>query len=191
VLLALAHAIAGEGIRRILELEDDLSVVGNAADVRDAFRAVEELQPDLLVFDTELLAGDAASFQNARLALRNVLVLWLNVDGAPLEPGSVGVAAALPRSASSADLLAAVRATAASHAHAAAQVPSTRRETPTARELQVLRLVQQGLKNRAIAQRLQTTERTVQFHLTNVYAKLSAGSRTEAVHLARQYGWFD
>ena len=65
------------------------------------------------------------------------------------------------------------------------------RGAASARELQVLRLVEQGLKNRAIAQRLRTTERTVQFHLTNVFAKLSAGSRTEAVHLARKYGWLD
>ena len=64
-------------------------------------------------------------------------------------------------------------------------------EAPTAREIQVLRLVEEGLKNKAIAQRLSTSERTVQFHKTNIFAKLSARSRTEAVHLARQQGWLD
>jgi DNA-binding NarL/FixJ family response regulator len=48
----------------------------------------------------------------------------------------------------------------------------------TERELTVLRLVERGLKNRAIAQRLQTSRRTVEFHLSNVFAKPGAGSRT-------------
>jgi DNA-binding NarL/FixJ family response regulator len=87
-------------------------------------------------------------------------------------------------------LIAAIRAVAEGREHGV-ESPPVLHEAPTAREIQVLRLVQEGLKNRAIAERLQTSERTVQFHLTNVFAKLNAASHTEAVHLARKYGWLD
>jgi len=61
----------------------------------------------------------------------------------------------------------------------------------TARELEVLTLIERGLTTRAIAEQLQTTTRTVHFHVGNLYAKLGAASRTEMVHLARRRGWLE
>jgi DNA-binding NarL/FixJ family response regulator len=55
--------------------------------------------------------------------------------------------------------------------------------------LDVLLLVADGLGNKDIAQKLSIAERTVEFHLNNVFGKLHAASRTEAVHLARQNRW--
>lgn len=60
---------------------------------------------------------------------------------------------------------------------------------PTPRELEGLTLIEQGMTTRAIAHQLQTTPRTVHFHVGNLFTKLGARSRTEMVHLARRRGW--
>jgi DNA-binding NarL/FixJ family response regulator len=62
---------------------------------------------------------------------------------------------------------------------------------PTPRELQVLRLAAEGRSNAEIAQELRMSQRTVQFHLANLFAKLDAESRTEMVFLARKRGWIE
>lgn len=61
----------------------------------------------------------------------------------------------------------------------------------TPKELEVLRLVAEGQRNQDIARRLGICERTVQFHLGNLFAKLQARSRTELVHRAHQVGWLE
>jgi DNA-binding NarL/FixJ family response regulator len=64
-----------------------------------------------------------------------------------------------------------------------------RPDAPTLREVEVLRLVDEGHRNRYIAARLRIRETTVQFHLRNLFRKLGAASRGEMIHLARQRGW--
>jgi DNA-binding NarL/FixJ family response regulator len=190
VVLAIGHAITRDGIRHLLELESDLRVIGDAANAREAFRLAEDLKPDLVILDGDLLSGGANMLRSARAQLGASNILLLNVDNPDRGLLTSGIVGALPRSASSADLLVAIRAGNDASGDGA-RMATVFQEAPTAREIQVLRLVEEGLKNKAIAQRLSTSERTVQFHLTNIFAKLSARSRTEAVHLARQQGWLD
>jgi len=166
-----------------------MRVVATAADAGEAIRVTEELQPDLLVLDADLPGADAATLRASRARL-GINIVLLNVDTPHGALRTAGLAALLPRSASTFELIAALRGVAEGREQGV-ESPPVLHEAPTAREIQVLRLVQEGLKNRAIAERLQTSERTVQFHLTNVFAKLNAASRTEAVHLARKYGWLD
>jgi len=64
-------------------------------------------------------------------------------------------------------------------------------ETPTPRELEVLRLVEQGLTTGEMARRLQRSNRAIQFHVSNLLSKLGARSRTELIHVARKRGWLD
>jgi DNA-binding NarL/FixJ family response regulator len=190
VVLAIGHAITREGIRHLLDLESDVRVVGDAANAREAFRLAEDLKPDLIILDGDLLSGGANMLRTARAQLGASNILLLNVDTPDRALLTSGIVGALPRSASAADLLGAIRA-ANDSCGDGARTATVFQEAPTAREIQVLRLVEEGLKNKAIAQRLSTSERTVQFHLTNIFAKLSARSRTEAVHLARQQGWLN
>ena len=190
VVLAIGHAITREGIRHLLDLESDVRVVGDAANARDAFRLAEDLKPDLIILEGDLLSGGANMLRTARAQLGASNILLLNVDTPDRALLTSGIVGALPRSASAADLLGAIRA-ANDSCGDGARTATVFQEAPTAREIQVLRLVEEGLKNKAIAQRLSTSERTVQFHLTNIFAKLSARSRTEAVHLARQQGWLN
>jgi DNA-binding NarL/FixJ family response regulator len=190
VFLALAPAITRDAIRHLLDLESDVRVVGDTGEIRDAFNQVADLRPDLLILDSDLLKGSVTQLRAARARLSSSAVLLLNVDSPDRALLSSGIAAALPRTASAADLLVAIRSSTLPD-DCSGKGLAIIQEAPTAREIQVLRLVEEGLQNRAIAERLSTRERTVQFHLTNVFAKLSARSRTEAVHLARQQGWLD
>ncbi len=64
-------------------------------------------------------------------------------------------------------------------------------ETPTPRELEVLRMIEQGLTNREMAGRFQRSTRAIQFHVSNLLSKLGAHSRTELIHVARKRGWLD
>jgi DNA-binding CsgD family transcriptional regulator len=63
-----------------------------------------------------------------------------------------------------------------------------RKDALTARELEVLRLADEGLRSKEIAARLVVSERTVNFHLNNAYRKLDASGRTEALRIARAHG---
>jgi NarL family two-component system response regulator LiaR len=67
--------------------------------------------------------------------------------------------------------------------------PGTAIEALTERELEVLRMTARGLTNKAIAHALSISDRTVQGHLANIYAKMNVGSRTEAVTEALRQGW--
>jgi DNA-binding NarL/FixJ family response regulator len=62
-------------------------------------------------------------------------------------------------------------------------------EKPTPRELEILRLVEQGLTNREMARQFRRSPRAIQFHVSNLFSKLNARSRTELIHLARRRGW--
>ena len=191
------RAIAREGTRRILAAEPDFDIVGEAGELRTGVRRAMDAQPHVLLVVASL--ADPAGLQairrlRAALPRLSVLVLDCPEDSAALE--QTGIAGCLPRTASSPELLHALRLVAAggtyfSSSDSEHETSATNSMAPTSRELEVLRLVQAGYKNRAIAQRLKTSERTVQFHVGNLFNKLGAGSRTEMVFLARQRGWLD
>ncbi len=161
VLIARARGPEAEGIRRILEDEPDFKVVGESDNLTEAMGMMQTLSAD-------------------------VLVLVPNVE--------LEVAAALPPTATASDLLAAVRVAAqrlTSAARPTVDDLAVIRETPTRRELEVLRLVEQGLNNREIARRLSRSSRAIQFHVSNMLSKLGVHSRTELIHVARKRGWLD
>jgi DNA-binding NarL/FixJ family response regulator len=130
-----------------------------------------------------------------RSALGRTHVLVLDYGLAPQRLARLGVTAWLAGTASHIELVAGIRAAAAGQTVSgnptvigeAAQAESR----PTPRELEVLSLVERGLTTRAIADQLQTTTRTIHFHVGNLFSKLGASSRTEMVHLARRAGWLD
>ena len=111
-----------------------------------------------------------------------------------------GVRAVLPSDASAAEILAAIEAAAAGLAvidprdleallSAAAPQPVAESATPlTARELEVLRMLAEGVANKTIAWKLSISEHTVKFHVAQILAKLNAGTRTEAVTVGIRKG---
>lgn len=201
ILLADDHAITREGTRRLLESEPDLEVIGEAGNGEEALRLAEELRPDILVLDISMpgLNGIQVA-ETIRLKLPEIRIIILT--GYESEQYAralvrLGVNGYLSKTASSEELATALRTVQSGQSYFQPAVVELLRDNaapgtgdePTPREMEVLLLVAEGLRNKEIARRLSTSERTVQFHLGNLFSKLQAGSRTELVHLARQKGW--
>jgi DNA-binding NarL/FixJ family response regulator len=205
ILLADDHAVVRDGIRERLAREADLEVVGEAANGEETMRQARRLQPDVVLLDVAMPGPGAVPVMEAlrrdQPAL-GVLVLSAFDDDeyvfGMLAAGAAGYALKDERLSS---LIEAVRAVARGETWLSPRVAAkvTRRavggplpspDSPlTERELEVLWLMAQGKDNAEIASTLVITERTVKFHVGNIYAKLGVTSRTAAVVEAIQRGW--
>jgi DNA-binding NarL/FixJ family response regulator len=207
VMLVDDHVLVREGTRELLDREKDIRVIAEAGDGQEAIRLANAQSPDVIVMDIAMpkLNGLEATRQikatNSDVAL---LVLTAYDDDeyifAFLEAGAAGY---LLKDSSANDLIKAIRAVYAGESvlHPAVtrkvidsfgkQRAVERQDTQhtlTDRELEVLKLAARGMTNREIAGELSVSSRTVQVHLSNVFAKLGVGSRTEAVLQAVREG---
>jgi len=208
VLLADDHAVVREGIRRFLEEADDIEVVAEAGDGREALEKVREHRPDVAVLDIrmpEMTGVEATRRIKERFPEVRVLILTAYDDDpyifALLRAGADGY---VLKTASGDELIRAVRAVYRGQSALSPEVatkvvqqtvtgkPATAAEQVeplTPRELDVLRLAARGLTNRAIGYELGISHRTVQGYLASIYRKLGVSSRTEAVTEAIRRGW--
>ena len=202
VVLADDHSVVRKGVREFLEEEPDIDVIGEASDGLQAVALATELQPDVVVMDIKMpqLSGVDAT-KRIRSVAPKVRVLALTAyDDDPyifglLEAGASGY---VLKTAESSELIRAIRSVASGQSAldpaiapriiARIAQPTPTNETLTERELEVLRLAARGLTNKQIGHDLDISDRTVQNHLANIYAKLGAASRTEAVTEALQRG---
>ncbi len=206
ILIADDHALVREGTRRILEREEDLEVVGEAADGEEAVALAERLAPDVAVIDIGMpgMNGIEAT-RRIKEAHPEIGVLVLTVHDedpyvhAILEAGAAGY---LLKDVHGSELVAAVRSIRAGEAvlhpaiarkvlarFRAAGGASADHDPLTERELSVLRLAARGLSNKQIGARLGLSARTVQVHLGRIFRKLRVASRTEAVVHGLRHGW--
>jgi DNA-binding NarL/FixJ family response regulator len=189
------HALHRDGTRQILDAHPDLQVVGEASSGEVALALVNQLRPDVVLMDIRLPGMNG--IEVTRRLTRDhpdVRVLMVSaydedeyVRGA-LEAGAVGY---LSKTAPGKELVHAVRAVAGGTSVlqsglTARLIGSSRQHERgvaelTERELAVLSLLAEGLRNREVAVRLGISARTVDRHCDNIYAKLGVGSRTEAV----------
>lgn len=203
VIIADDHAIVREGTRHIMEQEDDLEVVGEARDGAEAVALTEALKPDVAIVDISMpvMGGIEATERIKALRPGTAVLILTSYDDdryifALLAAGAAGY---LLKDVPSNEVVRAVRAVYAGepvlHPAIARKVLArfaaegadgghAGRDSErllTDRELDILREAACGLSNADIADRLSISLRTVQAHLTQVFNKLGASSRTEAV----------
>ena len=209
IVIADDHAVVRQGTRSLLEREEDLEVVGEAADGEEAVQTIDQLKPDVAIIDIampKLNGVEVTRRIKPRCPSTAVLILTAYDDDeyvfALLEAGAAGY---LLKDVDSREVVKAVRAVHAGesvlHPVIARKVisrfksPATKvsEEKPaeelSERELQVLRLAARGMSNKDIASELCISVRTVQGHLSAIFNKLGVGSRTEAVFQAVKRGW--
>jgi DNA-binding NarL/FixJ family response regulator len=196
LVLADDHTLVREGMRQILESEPDLSVLGEAATGDEALEVCLREQPDLALLDVRLPGRSgirvAADLRDRGSPTRPLILSAFDDEEYVLAALDAGAAGYLVKTIPAADLVAMVRLAAGgetvlSPSLAAMLVRRHRQrsdERLSARELEVLRLVTEGLPNKVIGRRLGISERTVENHMRSVFDKLGVASRTEAVVLA-------
>ena len=210
VLLVDDQRLMREGLHILLELEPGLEIVGEAEDGEAALSAYEKLQPDVVLMDVRMpgMDGVEATWRlRERWPEARVLILTTFDDDEYVFEGlRAGALGYLLKDVSGHDLAQAVRTVAAGGAliqpSVAAKVvaefariaPPARAagaglaEPLSAREIEILRLLSDGLTNRQIAERLCLAEGTVKNHVTDILAKLGARDRTQAALRARELG---
>jgi DNA-binding NarL/FixJ family response regulator len=201
------HPIVRAGMRAILSTGADIKVVGEGENGADALRLVDEFCPDVLALDVQLpdLNGlEVTRRLRAQGKKTAILILTIHTDHETvfglLEAGAVGY---VLKDEAPETLVGAVRAAGRGESWFSPAVASQvvrravgnpkpeSRQVPddlTAREVDTLRLLAQGLDNAAIARTLVVTKRTVQNHISNIYGKLGVSSRTEAMLYAIRHG---
>jgi DNA-binding NarL/FixJ family response regulator len=201
VLIVDDHPVVRDGLRGMLQAQPDLEVIADAANGHEALAAVARHHPDLVLMDLrmpELDGVEATRRIRAEHPDVKVLVLTTYDTDADILPAiEAGATGYLLKDAPRERLFSAVRAAArgetvlaptvaAKLVHSIQARPDHEQLTP--RELDVLRLVADGLTNRAIARRLHISEATVKTHLVHTYAKLGVDDRTAAVMSALEQG---
>lgn len=196
LLIADDHPVVRAGLVGLLACESGLEVVGEADSGTAAVRLAAELRPDVVLMDLRMPGLDGVD-ATARIAaecpgVRVLILTTYDTDSNIVRAVEAGAAGYLLKDATPAALAAAIRAAADGETVlppliAAKLVHHMRNpapEKPTARELDVLALVAQGLTNAAIGRRLHISETTVKTHLVRVFAKLDVDDRTAAVTVA-------
>jgi NarL family two-component system response regulator LiaR len=201
VLIADDHAVVRQGLRTFLALQEDIEVVAEAADGEEAVAAARRLAPDVALMDLVMprLDGVQATRRvRAESPTTRVLVLTSFVDDDKLLPAvRAGAAGYLLKDVQPAELVRAIRTVHAGEAllHPAVTarvLAEIARPDPdgdlTAREREVLGLLAHGLANKAIAQRLGISDKTVKVHVSAILAKLGLSDRTQAALHAQRTG---
>jgi NarL family two-component system response regulator LiaR len=206
VLIVDDHPIVRQGLRTLLELQDDIVVTGEAANGKAAVELAASLQPDVVLMDLMMPELDGISATRQIVALKQgiqVIALTSFVEDDKVLPAiQAGAASFLLKDVSPNDLMEAIRAVHRGEARlhpnvmrklmnmVAAQpaVPQQLAPDLTEREFEVLGLVAQGLSNREIASQLVISEKTVKTHISSLLSKLGQEDRTRLAIFAIKKG---
>ena len=201
VLLVDDHAVVRQGLRMFLELEDNLQIVGEAENGLEALKQIEVLRPDVVLMDLMMpQMGGIEAIERAKLEFPEVEIIALTSvreDRSVVNAVKAGAIGYLLKDTDASELCRSIQAAfegkvqlspeASARLMKALQSPDPLDEL-TERELEVLVSLSQGLSNSEIAEFLSVTEKTVKTHVSNVLAKLSVKSRTQAALYAWQNG---
>jgi two-component system, NarL family, response regulator DesR len=196
LLLADDEDLLRSALAALLELEEDLTVVAEAATSTDAVRLARQHRPDIAVLDLEMPPADglhAAEQIRAELPTRIVMVTRHARPGVLRRALSAGVSGFVPKTTPATRLAEILRDIAADRRYVDPDIAAsalTERECPlTDRELQVLRASRTGASVNEIATQVHLAPGTVRNYLSTAMAKLGVSSRHAAAHRAWEQGW--
>ena len=205
VLVVDSQAVTRAGLRRLLEGYPDLEIVGEASDGVQAVSEALELGPQVILMDTQLPNNQTLEalrqIKQLNADTRVLLLSALDREEYLYEALRAGADGYILKDIAPDELVQAVRTVARGEILIQPQIAgrlisrigqqaqgNAAHETLTAREQEVLSLLARGLRNKEIAARLYVSERTVNFHLANIYQKLNVSGRTEALSKAHEKG---
>jgi DNA-binding NarL/FixJ family response regulator/class 3 adenylate cyclase len=211
VLIVDDQALVRAGFRMILDSEENLEVVGEASDGREAIAEARRLRPDVVLMDVRMPEVDGIEATRTLLGAeavdtRVVMLTTFDMDEYVYEALRAGASGFLLKDVPPEQLVAGIRAVASGDALLAPSItrrvieefvqrpPGSVRQRPaklddlTARELEVLKLLARGLSNAEIATELFVSETTVKTHVAHVLTKLGLRDRVQAVVLAYESG---
>ncbi|MET7649309.1 response regulator transcription factor [Streptomyces sp. NPDC005426] len=204
VLLVDDHQVVRRGLRTFLEIQDDIEVVGEAADGAEGVARAEELRPDVVLMDIKMPGTDGIEALRGLRELENpakVLIVTSFTEQRTVVPAlRAGASGYVYKDVDPDALAGAIRSVYAGHvllqpevagALLAQDEPGTgtgRGSTLTEREREVLGLIADGRSNREIARALVLSEKTVKTHVSNILMKLDLSDRTQAALWAVRHG---
>jgi len=191
------HPIYREGLATIIASQPDLRLVAQAGNAIEALSEFRRHRPDVTLMDvslpgasgTDTLVSIRGEFPNARV----IMLTTSDGDGEIQRALKAGASAYVLKSMPKNELLEAIRSVHAGKKPVSPEVAvriaeHLGEEYLTTRELDVLRLIHDGYRNKQIADRLAIAETTVNFHIKNIVDKLGANDRTHAVTIALRRG---
>ena len=191
------HPVFREGLRAMIESEPDMTLVGHAPNAVEAIAQFRHHQPDVTLMDlrlpgangTDVLISIRGEFPQARI----IMLTTSDGDADIQRAMRAGASAYILKSMPMEELLGVIRSVHAGRRHIPTEVAARLAEYMgdddlTARELEVLRLIRDGYRNKQIADQLFISENTVNFHIKNLMEKLRANDRTHAVTIALRRG---
>jgi two-component system response regulator NreC len=208
IVIAEDHTILREGLRALLSSQEDLVVVGEAGDGREAIRQVETLTPDLIIMDVSMpkMSGVEA-MREIRKRIPETKILALTVHKTEefiLEVLQAGADGYIPKDASADELMMAIRSILTGKRYLCPSVSrvviegylesrrtpesSTTWHTLTKREREILKLIAEGHKNKEIADYLCISIKTVEKHRANLMRKLDLHSAAALTAYAMERG---
>ncbi|MFE6661942.1 response regulator [Streptomyces sp. NPDC057697] len=207
VLLVDDHQVVRRGLRTFLEIQDDIEVVGEAADGAEGVARTEELRPDVVLMDIKMPGTDGIEALRRLRELENpakVLIVTSFTEQRTVVPAlRAGASGYVYKDVDPDALAGAIRSVYAGHvllqpevagALLAQEDPGSgtgRGSTLTEREREVLGLIADGRSNREIARALVLSEKTVKTHVSNILMKLDLSDRTQAALWAVRHGAAD
>ncbi|MER6169558.1 response regulator [Streptomyces violaceorubidus] len=204
VLLVDDHQVVRRGLRTFLEVQDDIEVVGEAADGAEGVERAQELEPDVILMDVKMPGMDGVDALRRLRELENharVLVVTSFTEQRTVVPAlRAGAAGYVYKDVDPDALAGAIRSVHAGHILLQPEVAGAllsqeesssgpgRAGSLTEREREVLGLIADGRSNREIARALVLSEKTVKTHVSNILMKLDLADRTQAALWAVRHG---
>lgn len=203
------HKLFREGIKALLTVTDDIEIVGEAEDGATALKKIRELEPDVVLMDINMPGLNGIRVTEQILAqhpqTRIIMLTMLEDDASIFHAMRAGARGYLLKGAEPEEVLSVIRAVAEGQAlfgpaiatrlmqyfkelSAKPSVSDSLFPELTDRELELLRLIAQGLNNQEIAQKLVLSPKTVRNHITNIFSKLQVADRAQAIVRAREAG---